>query len=306
MDVEVIGVPYTSTAAPGGIARAVEVLRSAGLVERLRAAGEVHDAGDLALLPGDGVRGRSGLLNEAGLARLVAATRDAVAAALGRGRWPVLVGGDCPVLLGALAAVRDRRGSCGLLFVDGHEDAWPPARSTTGEASDCELAIALGSVDTPLPQPLAGLLPLLPPRAVAMLGPRDRAELEGDGVGSLSGTVALFRDDETLRAEGPSAAAQQAIEAVAPAAPACWLHIDLDVLRTDQFAAVDYPQPGGLTWSELQEITTTAAADRRCAGASIAIYNPDRDQGTEGAARLIAFAAGLVATARDRPPDSGR
>ena len=301
MDVELIGVPYTSMAVPGGIARAVGVLRSAGLVDRLRAAGQVHDAGDLALLPGDGVRGRSGLLNEAGLARLVVATREAVASAHDRRRLPVLVGGDCPVLLGALAATRDRHGSCGLLFVDGHEDAWPPARSTTGEASDCELAIALGSVDTPLPQPLAGLVPLLPPQAVAMLGPRDRAELEREDVASLLGTVALFIDDEALRAEGPSTVARRAIEIIARAAPAFWLHIDLDVLRTDQLAAVDYPQPGGLSWAQLQQLTTAAIGDRGCAGASIAIYNPDRDQGTEGGARVIAFTAGLVAAAGDRP-----
>jgi hypothetical protein len=38
MDVELIGVPHTSMAAPGGIARAVEVLTSAGMVERMRAA----------------------------------------------------------------------------------------------------------------------------------------------------------------------------------------------------------------------------------------------------------------------------
>jgi arginase len=301
MDVELIGVPYTSMAAPGGIARAVGVLRSAGLVERLRVAGDVHDAGDLALAEGDGVRGRSGLVNEAGLTRLVIATREAVASAAGHRRLPVLVGGDCPMLLGALAAVRDRHSRCGLLFVDGHEDAWPPARSATGEASDCELAIALGRVDTSLPPPLAGLLPLLQPDAVAMLGPRDRAELDRNGVGSLSGMVAMFRDDEALRAQGPSAAARQAIEAVARTAPAFWLHIDLDVLRTDQLAAVDYPQPGGLTWPELKDITAAAAGDPRCAGAGIAIYNPDRDRDTEGAARVIDFAAGLVATARDRP-----
>lgn len=301
MDVELIGVPYTSMAAPGGIARAVDVLRSAGLVERLRGAGAVHDAGDLALAVGDGVRGGSGLVNEAGLVGLVVAVREAVAAAVGRRRLPVLVGGDCPVLLGALAAVRDRHGGCGLLFVDGHEDAWPPARSTTGEASDCELAIALGSVETPLPEPLAGLVPLLPPEAVAMLGPRDRAELDRDGVASLAGTVAVFRDDEALRADGPAAATRQAIEVVARAAPAFWLHIDLDVLRTDQLAAVDYPQPGGLTWSQLQDIAGTAGADRRCTGASIAIYNPDKDPATEGAELVIAFAAGLVATVRDRP-----
>jgi arginase family enzyme len=28
----------------------------------------------------------------------------------------------------------------------------------------------------------------------------------------------------------------------------CWLHLDLDVLSSEAFAAVDYPQPGGLGW----------------------------------------------------------
>jgi arginase len=160
--IELVGVPYTSMAEPGGIARAIGVLRSAGLADRLLAAGDVSDRGDLALVEGDGVRGRSGLLNEAALVRLVAATRDAVLSSHERGRLPLLVRGDCPVMLGALAAIRDRHGRGGLVLVDGHEDAWPPALSPTGEASDSEVGIALGLVGEPLPDPLAGLVPLRP------------------------------------------------------------------------------------------------------------------------------------------------
>jgi hypothetical protein len=91
---ELVGLPYTSMARPGGIARAIGVLRSAGLADRLAAAGDVHDAGDLDLVQGDGVRGPSGLLNEAALGRLVVATRKAV---------PRSAGGDAHV-------VRTRRG----------------------------------------------------------------------------------------------------------------------------------------------------------------------------------------------------
>ena len=69
--------PYTSMAQPGGIATAIDVLRGAGLAERLAALG-VHDAGDIELDPPSGKRGPSGLLNERALVRLVKTTRDAV------------------------------------------------------------------------------------------------------------------------------------------------------------------------------------------------------------------------------------
>lgn len=295
MQFELVGVPYTSMAEPGGIARAIDVLRSAGLVARLHEAGDVHDAGDLSLTLGDGVLGPSGFINEAALGRLVVATREAVVSSHDRHRLPLLVGGDCPVLLGALAAICDRYGACGLMLVDGHEDAWPPSLSPTGEASDSELGVALGLVGDALPEPLGDLIPLLTPEGVAMLGPRDRNEIVEAGASSLDRTVALFLNDDALRAHGPSASAYQAAAAIGHAAPAFWLHLDLDVLRTEELAAVDYPQPGGLTWHELSEICTRAVTEPGCAGVSIVIYNPDKDQDRAAAERIARFVAELVA-----------
>jgi arginase len=101
---DLIGVPYTSMSTPGGIADAIRVLREVGLAKRLAANAGVRDAGNLEPVEGDAVRGPSGLLKERALARLVAATREAVGRSLDRGRRPLLVGADCPVLLGALAA----------------------------------------------------------------------------------------------------------------------------------------------------------------------------------------------------------
>ena len=285
MKFDLIGVPYTSAAAPGGIATAIRVLREAGL----GGSDGVSDAGDLELLEGSGTRGASALLNERALERLVAATREAVGRSLDRGRLALLVGGDCPVLLGALAAAREP----GLLLVDGHEDAWPPERSRTGEASDSEVAIALGRVSG-LPASLESLVPLLTPGAVAMLGPRDRRELDEAGVESLDGVVALFREDVAVRASGASTSAHDATAALAGVSSSFWLHVDLDVLRTSDFPAADYLQPGGLTWQELLEITTAALADPRCFGCSVVIYNPDLDPERTSATRIVRFLSELV------------
>ena len=234
--IELLGVPYTSMAAPGGIADGICALRTAGLLERLTKAADVIDAGDLDLEEPSGRRGPAQLLNEAALVHLFHATREAVAATLERDRLPLLVGGDCPALLGPLAALRDRHGEAALLMLDGHEDAWPPQLSPTGEASDSEIAIALGLVSS-LPAGLAAALPLVAPEAIAMLGPRDAAELAGAGVASLGGCVGLFLGDGAVHDRGLANAAAEGLDLVRRAAPAFWLHVDLDVLRTDEFPA---------------------------------------------------------------------
>jgi arginase len=302
---DLIGVPYTSMAKPGGIEDAIRVLRGAGLAQCLAARGDVRDAGDLEPIAGDAVRGASGLLKERALARLVDATREAAGRSLDRGRRPLLVGADCPVLLGALAAGRERHGRVGLLLVDGHEDAWPPRQSETGEASDSEVAIALGAVEG-LPDPVAQLTPLLAQQAVAMLGPRDRAELAEANVDSLRESVALFRDDQAVRAKGASASAADAIAALGPGSPSFWLHVDLDVLGTEDFPAADYLQPGGLGWDELAEIAQAALTDARCLGSSVVIYNPDLDPDRTSAARIVSFLSELVTSRCPSGSDSSR
>jgi arginase len=285
---ELTGVPYTSAREPGGIANAIEVLRELGLADSL-AAQAVEDAGDLELLPPSGERGPSGILNEPAFERLVDATHVRVHEAHQRGRRPLLVGGDCPVLLGGLAALGTERG---LVMLDGHEDAWPPPLSQTGEASDCELGIALGLFPENMPPPLDRWGPLLGPSDVALLGPRDRAEIAAGGARSIGSDLGFFRDEQALQeaeAAMPMADALDAIEA-----DSFWLHLDLDVLSSDAFAAVDYPQPGGVGWDQLESLASAAAEDPRCRGASVVIYNPDLDPDRSAARNLIGFISRLI------------
>jgi arginase len=291
MNWELTGVPYTSAARPGGIARAIEAMRRAGLADRLAALG-VADAGDLELEPPSGLRGPSGLLNEAALGRLVEASRERVHATRRKGRRALLVGGDCPVILGALAALRDAGDQPGLVMVDGHEDGWPPRLSPTGEASDSELAIAIGMVREELPSPLDELVPLVWPSAVAVVGARDHAEIEAGGAESVRDKVAYFADAEAIGNAEPGAAMAAALSAIS--ADAVWLHIDLDALTTEAFPAIDYPQPGGLHWPQLDGLAAAALSDPRCAGVSVVIYNPERDADGTGAETVVDFVCRLV------------
>ena len=86
------------------------------------------------------------------------------------------------------------------------------------------------------------------------------------------------------------------MDAIAPSV--FWLHVDLDVLSTADFGAVDYPQPGGLHWDELDRLVAPALESRRCHGASIAIYNPDLDPGRTAAAQVVEFVVRVVERTR--------
>jgi arginase len=286
-----IGVPANSSGTTGGVARSPAVLRQRGLATALARRPGFTDAGDL-VLPGPvPVRGPSGLLAEDALVAMIGQVAEAVGAARSRGWFPLLLGGDCPVILGALAALQAERDRAGLLFVDGHEDAWPPRASPTGEAADCELGLALRLFDAGLSPQLRAVLPRIDPADVAAVGPRDAGELAAAGVTSLDGQLgALIRPSELT--------ADRYAAALASLPPPWWLHTDLDVLATGELAAVDYPQPGGLTWGQLAGLTATALATDGCAGWSVCICNPDLDPGRDGA--IISYITRAI-TASDQP-----
>lgn len=287
--VRLLGVPYNSSGLNDGVARAPGALRRAGLVDAIAAAGaSVADAGDVALGPTSPDRDpASHLIAPDALREMIEAVREPVQALLDGG-FPLVLGGDCPVLLGCLGP-GGAPSPLGVLFVDGHEDAWPPADSTTGEAADMELGFALGLTSASLPGPLRRAIPLLDRDRVVVLGARDQREIANGGVMSIDGHVAVARLD-AIEERG---AAKVAIEAGSrlDVTGDWWLHVDLDVLASDSLAAVDYKQPGGLDWAALTQITSVALASPRCLGWTITIYNPDLDPRGDGASRIVEYVA---------------
>jgi arginase len=289
-----LGVPTNSAGTITGVARAPTTLREVGLVDALRQHADVYDYGDV-MLPDPSPERDSvtHLIDPHGLIALVTRVRDAVASMLDDGHFPLVIGGDCPVLLGCLLAAKSHE-RLGLLFVDGHEDAYLPVQSPTGEAADTELAFALGIVDASWSPELTAVLPLVAPADVRILGARDAALLRAEGVASLGDRIALV-DGDRLSAEPAGAAA----EAVSPLPDPWWFHLDLDVLSTEALPAIDYPQPGGLGWNELSLVVTTALGGNPT-GWNITIYNPDLDPERIHAKRIVRFIGSAIGEASDR------
>jgi arginase len=290
-----LGVPTNSAGTADGVARAPAALREAGLVEALGRSSSVVDFGDV-VLPGPApVRDPSTrVIDPEGLQTMVAAVRNGVAAILADARFPLVVGGDCPILLGCLSSFGDADGR-GLLFVDGHEDAYAPERSTTGEAADMELGFALGTVDTPWWPDLQARTPLVALDRTWLLGPRDRSAIEAYGMTPLGDRVPVH--DAAAVAADPGGITSTAAGSLSSSR--WWLHLDLDVLSTEALPAIDYPQEGGLSWDELEIVATTALAAGPV-GWDVTIYNPDLDPTGTHAERIVAFLGAAAGALRAR------
>lgn len=291
LHLSLIGVPTNSAGRKNGVANAPAALRRAGLTKALGRFSDVRDEGDVTFSKPSSTKRdvESGVIAPDSLASMIRNVRASVSRVLQNGRFPLVIGGDCPVLLGCLAACKGM--DAGLLFVDGHEDAYPAHRSPTGEAADMELGFALGlEAQEPIRKP-AGSMPLIDASRVCILGARDKKILQKTGIRSLDGLVEYY-DDAELRAGNITVLTNKALKRLAGKA---WLHIDLDVLSTRSLPAVDYRQPGGLGWRQLGELAATAMSSGSIIGCNVTIYNPDLDPDRRHAKRIVRFLSTMLA-----------
>jgi arginase len=286
-----IDVPSNLGLRPSGVERLPDALHRAGLAARLgaRDGGRVEPAAAY-----DATRAAdTGLLNGPGLHATLLALAQAVESVVSRGDVPIVLAGDCSVILGGLLGLRRARRAAGrsdgvgLLFVDGHVDFYQPEASPTGEVADMDLALATGRGPALLAQ-LDGPRPLVREPDVAAVGARDAEERARAGAQDVRATVIRLFELEAIREHGMSMIASEAVAVVAKRElSGFWLHLDADVLDDTFMHAVDYRQPGGLMPEELTTLLRVAADSSRMGGVSVAIYNPELDPDGAAARTLV-------------------
>ncbi|KDN82044.1 arginase family protein [Kitasatospora cheerisanensis] len=286
--VELLAAPWNlglRPPAPGrepGTWRAPQALLSAGAARLLRPARVVQlDRPTYEFDPQPATRIRNGVTIREHTLRLAGAVRETLAA----GRFPVVLGGDCSILLGCLLGAR-QSGRCGLVHLDGHNDFRHPGNHGTGtalgSAAGMDLALATGRGELLLTHwPLVGR-PLVADEDVIQIGDReDAAELP----------FARFTARE-IRSTGVADLAERVLDRLKHRGlERSWLHLDLDVLDERVLPAVDSPGRPGLDYAQLAELVAALVRTGRVAGLDVAVYDPELDPDGVHAAAIAACLA---------------
>lgn len=143
---------------------------------------------------------------------------------------------------------------------------------------------------------LDGLSPLVGDDDVALVGYRavdDNDHFLGEHIRS---TAIVVLDAAQVRAGGTGHALGRALATLTkPGLDGFWVHLDVDVLDDALMPAVDYRDPGGLTWGEAADILGGLLTSDRARGLEVTIINPRLDPDGSIARRLADFIARSVA-----------
>lgn len=279
--------------APGrepGVAAMPGRLRELGLARRLGAETEAQVVPSPYRPERDAA---TGVRNAEAIASYSRALAEAVGRELDAGRFPLVVGGDCSVLLGSALALA-HRSRFGLVYLDGHQDFLTPLSSPSGAAAGMGLSFVTGQ-GPPLLTRFGGRFPLLGASDITLLGFRDNDSVYPDpAIRPAREAMCRLRLDE-IRATGPAQAVSRVLSSLLrPGIDGVWVHLDVDVLDDAVMPAVDDRQPGGLTYAELHGVLALLLASGGVVGMQVTVYDPTLDPDGEAGARLVDALVGAL------------
>lgn len=271
----VVDAPSILGLRPTGVQFLPKAFREAGLLERLNAenGGIVAPSSRYNYNRDEETK----LLNPESIKDYSLRLADAVNSLLHENKFPIVLGGDCSILIGNLLALR-RIGRYGLFFIDGHADFYRPEESPTGEIADMDLAIVSGHGPDILSN-LEDLKPLVMERDVVVFGYRDSEQSAQYGCYDIKSTMMNAIEHIDVQRVGLQNSASLAMhELLKNELLGFWIHLDADVLDDSIMSAVDYRLPGGITFSELSNLLEILILSKKAVGMSITIFNPTLDK----------------------------
>ncbi|WP_095203114.1 arginase family protein [Mesorhizobium carmichaelinearum] len=278
MKITLILASYDSGHYHGGMGQGPDALISGGLVDALTMAGHDVAVEDI---------GRVGAEQEREIATGFAvcnAVSGEVRIAIDRGRFPIVLAGNCLTSAGAVAG----EGADAIIWADQHGDLNTPETSVYGFLDGMALATVLGLCWRPMASTIPGFKPIDPSRCV-LVNARDLDPAEEQ----LLQTLPVIRTE----CAGVAQATQQL---QAAGAESVHMHLDLDVHDPKELQANRYITSGGPNPEQLRAAACAMALAVPVVGITVSAYDPAFDAQADVPPMVGQLLNDLIATIEGR------
>ena len=292
--IDIIGFPMDLGADRRGVDMGPSALRIAGIEAKLRNIGyAVSDLGDIHIQTKetqDIANPRLKYLDE--IVRASEILAQMVERTLGKGRFPLCIGGDHSMSIGSIAGIasycRKNDSTLGVIWIDAHTDMNIEDTTTSGNIHGMPLAASLGMGNEQLTD-LLGFAPKVSPENCALIAIRSIDKLEKKNIRRVDLPVYTMSDIDRAGAYG---IIDEVLGSLKERVDHIHVSFDLDGLDPSVATGVGTPVPGGLTYREAHLIMETIAERGGMGSMDVAEINPILDHKNESAE----FTAEIVAS----------
>jgi arginase len=310
MQIDIIGAPVDFGAGRRGVDMGPGAVRVAGLLDRVAQLGhDVRDVGNVVVpLREESTQSEPRMRFIDLILPVQMRIASAVRESYNRDRFPIVIGGDHSVALGAIsAAARGRK--IGVLWLDTHGDFNTAETTRSGNVHGMPLAALAGYGDERLVS-VGGwrdAVAAVDPRNIVIVGARDLEPAERELLHEAGVTVLSMG---VIDRYGIRRVVEKAIEIAGSDTEGIYASLDLDVMDPSHAPGVGTPSPGGLTVREAHLAMELLAASGRMIGLDLVEVNPildERNRTAELAVDLCLSALGKrVWTTEEVPELEGR
>jgi arginase len=287
-----VGVPTSLGSYSPGQEKAPQAFRKEGFPEMLRKEGlTVVDYGDLPVRRWRPDKKNLLAQHWESVVACVQETEAHLSEAVSQRHVPVVIGGNCTIELGVIAANLRKCQSLGLIYLDLHADMNTPASTADGALDWMGMAHMLG-LNGAIPE-LAGCgphYPLLSPSQVHLMGfdPDSATEWERSAIRDRAIATANLTD--VVRS--PAECADTILSKWAAKFERFLVHFDVDVVDfNDLPLAENYSKNKGLSYDHTLELLEVLLKSPRFAGLTLTEINPEH--GAEDGSTIRRFAQDL-------------
>jgi arginase len=291
--IAIIGAPTSAAALTPGHERAPSALRAAGIVGRLQAAGfEVTDMGDCKTQISQPDEEHPRARNIPPLVAELNELRPHVEIAVKSGALPLILGGDCSIVLATVAGARRYYRHVGLIYVDRDADMNVPATTPSGNVDGMVVSHLVGRGAPELVR-FWGEPPLVREPDIVLFGV-DRLDAP-ERIALDRSPIRRYLGDD-IRRTGVTAAAESAVARMQGGQHEFVLHLDVDAINSNEFRATNYagPDGGGMSLADVQKAMAIFATRPNMIALEVATYNPALDPDGSAAKVLVELLVGIL------------